>query len=60
MLGHVKIKGGYVMRGEATGGAVLEASMREELWKVFITGRFKDFGKPAFGRVLGPLIFGRR
>ena len=54
----MEIKGGCMIRGEATGGVVLKASTREELWKVFITGRFRDFGKPVFGRVLGPLIFG--
>ena len=59
-LGHVEIKGGSVMRGEVTGGAVLEASTREELWKVFITERFRYFGKPVFGRVSGPMIFRRR
>lgn len=60
MLGHMEIKGECVRRGEATGGVVLEASTCEELWKVFITERFRDFGKSVFGRVSGPLIFGRR
>ena len=30
-LGHIEIKGGCMMRGEATGGAVPKASTREEL-----------------------------
>lgn len=31
----VEIKGGCMMRREATGGAVLKTSTREEIWKVF-------------------------
>ena len=59
-LGHMEIKGRCMMRGEVTGGVVPKASTREELWKVFITGRFRDFGKPVLGRVSGPMIFGSR
>lgn len=58
-LGHVEIKGGCMMHGEATGGVVLKALTREELWKNFITGRFRDIEKLVFGRVSGPLIYER-
>lgn len=35
-----------MMCGETTRGAVSKALMREELWKVFITGRFRNLENP--------------